>query len=73
MSRKLKNTENEKCTLQDLEFAEKFEKREKCDTYCSTRNVDRKTEFQDLDYGIKLINVENETQTLYDMEYSEKN
>ena len=62
MARKLKNVENGKCTLQDLEYDKKTEKTWKIkNTHIRTWNMAR-----------KLTNKENEKLTWQDLEYGEK-
>ena len=61
-ARKRKVMENEKHTLQDLEYGEKQSKNMKNVKYTSRTWV----------LATKLKNVENETQTLYELEYGEK-
>ena len=46
MMKKLKNVENEKCTLQDLEYGEKYAKNWKM----------RNAQVYDLEYGKKIEN-----------------
>ena len=62
LARKLKIMENEKHTLQDLEYGENQLKNVKNVKYTSRTWV----------VATKLKNVENETQTLYELEYCEK-
>ena len=62
MARKLKNVENDKCTLQALEHGEKTE---------ITWKMKQKT-LQDLEYGKKYgKNVQNEKCTLQSLKYCE--
>ena len=58
----LKNIENEKCTLQDLEYGEKSENYGKCETHTVGREIFQET----------LKKVKNENSTLEDQEYGEK-
>ena len=52
----LKNVENEKCTLQDMEYGKKIQNKK-----------NEKYTLQDLEYGEETENVETETQTLQDL------
>ena len=58
----LNKVENEKFTLQDVDYGEKHSKTwKKRNAHCSTWSMTR-----------KLKNAENETQTLQELEYDEK-
>ena len=63
MERKLKNVENEKHTVQDLDCGEKTKKREKCETYTVGPGKGRET----------MKNVKNEKCTLQDQKCGKKN
>ena len=54
--------ENEKCTLQDLEFGEKPDQQGKLETHMVEPGIWRET----------LKNVQNEKNTLQDLEYGKK-
>ena len=58
----MKKVENEKCTLQDLEYGQKTENHGKRETHTVGREIYRET----------LKNVKNEKFTLQDLEYGEK-
>ena len=51
-----KKWENEKCTLQDMEYGKKIQNKK-----------NEKYTLQDLEYGEETENVETETQTLQDL------
>ena len=61
MARKLKNVENGKCTLQDLEYGEKTDKQRKCETHMVGHEIWRET--------MKIV--QNEKHTMQDQEYGE--
>ena len=63
MARNLKNVENEKHTLQDLDCGEKTKKREKCETHTVGHGKGRET----------MKNVKNEKCTLQDQKCGKKN
>ena len=58
----LKNVENEKCTLQDMEYGKKTENLKNQKSTLQDQNMAKK----------KLKNVENEKRTLQDFEYGQK-
>ena len=62
MARKLKITENEKCTLYDLEYAEKTETHGKGETHTVGHEI----------WPEILKNEKNEKNTLQDQDYGEK-
>ena len=58
----LKNVQNEKHTLQDLEYGDKTENRGKCETHIVGHEIQ----------GEAVKNMQDEKQTLQDQEYGEK-